>query len=80
MASQIFTSSASTVDALVLRDENYTYAAGFRLRGREYVRASGVGGSTFFEGGADLKVWNSAGRLTTVRVRDTDKIEILSRQ
>lgn len=67
----------SPIDLLTGRDADLRWVASFRLRGRTYTMRAGV--ATFADGWAEFSVWNEAGRPRRVKVREADRVEVLTR-
>lgn len=65
------------IDLLLGRDSHFRSVAGFRLRGREFTLTSGCVSN--YHCYSVVPAFNSRGTLTKVKVREGDKLTILSR-
>ena len=68
----------NAVDLLFGRDDMFRWVAEFEVRGRRFTLVPG-GCSTLADGYAKVRVWNASGNIVDVKVRETDRLTIVSR-
>ena len=69
---------ADAIDLVVGRDTHGSWVHEFSLRGKTYTLVPG-GCSTIDAKGARFRVWSVDGSMRDIRVRPSDKVEIVSR-
>lgn len=66
------------IDLVVGRDAHGSWVHEFSLRGKVYTLVPG-GCSTFDTKGAKFRVWSAGGAMRDVRVKSSDRVEVISR-